>query len=130
MTAEPPIRSVVVAGGGLVGLSAAIAFARALPDTTVSLVVTAAHPAALADLVPTTWPSIKRFHAVIGIDELELVRAGIATHHVGTIFDGWSANGAQWVHAFGCYGKPANGIPFDQMWSRARSGGEALAFDR
>ncbi len=129
MSEERAIRTIAVAGAGTVGLSAALAFARALPPTTVTLIETAPDAAALADIVPTTWPGVSRFHVAIGIDELELVRAGAATHHLGTIFDGWSAGGEQWVHAFGDYGKPAGGIPFDQLWWRANRNGEALAHD-
>lgn len=127
MTGALPIRTIAVAGGGMVGLSAAIAFARALPQTQVTIIDTPPDPAALADLLPTTWPAVERFHAAIGLDEPELVRSGIATHHLGTIFEGWPG---EWVHAFGAYGKPAGAIPFDQVWSRARLAGEALAYDR
>lgn len=127
---ERAIRTIAVAGGGIVALSSAIAFARGLPGTAVTLVRTDPDPAALADLVPTTWPGISRFHAAIGIDEAELVRRTIATHHLGTIFKDWSPSGEPWVHAFGDYGKPAGAIPFDQLWCRVREVGEALSYDR
>lgn len=124
------IRTIAVAGGGIVGQSAAIAFGRALPGTSVTLVETTPDPAALANLLPTTWPGVKQFHAAIGLDEAELVRAEIATHHLGTTFDDWSANGEQWVHAFGDYGKPIGAIPFDHLWWRVNETGDALPYDR
>jgi tryptophan halogenase len=130
MNEERPIRSIVVAGGGIVGLSAAIALARSLPDTSVSVIETPADPAALADRLPTALPEISRFHALIGLDEQEMVRDGIATHHLGTIFRNWSASGEEWVHAFGAYGKPVGATPFDQIWLRARTAAKALPFDR
>ncbi len=130
MTRDTAIRTVAVAGGGIAGLSAAIAFARSLPGTAVTLLQTSADPGTLVDVVPTSWPSISRFHSAIGLDEADLVRSGIATHHLGTIFENWSSSGQLWVHAFGPYGKPAGGIPFDQVWYRAKQEGEALPYDR
>jgi|tagenome__1003787_1003787.scaffolds.fasta_scaffold20988006_3 tryptophan halogenase len=130
MNEDGAIRSIVVTGGGIVGLSAAIAFARALPDTSVSVIETPVDPAALADRLPTALPEISRFHALIGLDEQELVRSGIATHHLGTLFRHWSASGEEWVHAFGAYGKPVGTIRFDQVWLRARAAVKALPFDR
>ncbi|HSQ99028.1 MAG TPA: tryptophan 7-halogenase [Sphingomicrobium sp.] len=130
MAADRAIRSIAVAGGGIVALSAAAAFSRALPETRVMLVATQPDPAALADRLPATWPAMARFHAHIGIDERELIRAGIATYHLGTRFEDWSSTGEPWVHAFGNYGRPLGAIAFDQIWWRAHQAGDALAFDR
>lgn len=120
----------MIAGGGLVGLSAATAFARALPDTRLTVIDTGPDPAALADLVPLSSPGIEHFHAAIGLEERDLVRDGIATHHLGTIFEHWSSSGAAWIHAFGKYGKPADGVPFDQVWFYARQAGEVGTYER
>lgn len=122
------IRSVCVVGGGIVALSAALAFARALPAVRVRLIETAPDPAALADALPGTLPTVNRFHAAIGLDELELVSAGVATHRLGTRFEDWSADGTPWYHVFGSYGRPAGTAPFHQLWLRARRAGEALPF--
>ena len=122
------IRSIAVAGGGIVGLSAALAFARALARTQVSVIETPPDPAALADRLPTALPGVERFHSAIGIAEAELIGGGIASHHLGTMFDNWSAAGEPWVHAFGDYGKPAGAIPFDQIWVRAHKLGKALQY--
>jgi tryptophan halogenase len=126
METERAIRSVAVVGGGIVGLSAAIAFARALPKARVELVETAPDPAALADRMPGTLPSVNRFHAAIGLDELDLVRSGIATHRLGTRFERWSADGGPWLHVFGEYGFAIGTIGFHDLWPQVRSG--ALAY--
>lgn len=121
MSAEArAIRSVCVAGAGIVGLSAAIAFARALPEVAVSIVETPADPAALADLMPGSLPAIHLFHAAIGLDELELVRTGVATHLLGARFDHWSVDGQSWFHVFGEAGLPSADVPFHQIWERVR----------
>lgn len=124
------IRSVAVLGGGPVGLSAALAFAHALPRARVEAIETAPDPAALADRMPSTLPAIARFHARLGLDEIDLVRRGIATHRLGTRFENWSADGSPWTHVFGDYGLPAGAIGFHDLWLRARRAKAALAYDR
>ena len=111
------IRSLCVLGGGITGFSAALAFARALPRVQVRLIATPADSAALADRPMASLPAIHRFHAAIGIDELELVRDGCALHHLGTRFNGWSASGESWFHVFGDHGLAADGVPFHQICS-------------
>lgn len=127
---EDAIRSIAIVGGGIVGLSAAIAFARSLPGVEVTLVETTPDAAALSDLLSTAHPGAARFHALIGLDEGDLVRSGIATHHLGTIFEDWPPGREPWVHAFGDYGKPANAVPFDHIWVQAHQTGRALPYDR
>ena len=127
---ERAIRSVCVAGGGLVGLSAALAFARALPRARVELVELPADPAALADRMPSSLPAIGRFHAAIGLDERELVRPGIATHRLATRFERWSSDGEPWIHAFGGTGAPVGDLPFHKAWVKARLASRAAPFER
>jgi tryptophan halogenase len=125
---ERTIGSICVAGAGLVGLSAAIAFARALPMARVTLLDLPADPAALADRLPGSLPAIARFHAEIGVDEGDLVRSGAATHRLGTRFEGWPAEDAPWYQAHGEYGRAAGNVPFHPLWIRARRAGRALPF--
>lgn len=130
MSEERPIRSIAVVGGGIVALSAALAFARALPQVRVGLVETPPDPLALIDRLTGTLPPVGRFHAAIGLDELELVRSGAAVHRIGTRFERWSASGEPWYHVFGSYGLATGAVPFHQIWLRARRAGEALPYHR
>jgi tryptophan halogenase len=107
-----------------------LAFAHALPQARVELVETPDDPAALADRMPSTLPRSALFHARLGIDEVDLVRGGVAIHRLGTRFEKWSGDGTAWVHAFGEYGRPAGGIGFHDLWLRARRARKALAYDR
>ena len=79
-------QGVVVVGGGLVALSAAIGFARALPQARVTFVATAPDPAALADRLPAVTPQVAEAFDALGLDEAALVAAGAATHRVGERF--------------------------------------------
>jgi tryptophan halogenase len=129
VNADKAIRSVCVAGGGIVGLSAALAFARALPKARVSVVATPADADALADRLPSTQPLVGRFHAAIGFDELDLVRTGIATHRLATRFERWSADGAAWHHALGGAGASLGDSQFYKVWAKARRAGRAGPFE-
>lgn len=122
------IRSILIAGDGVVGLSAALAFSRALPGIDVAVLRLVPDPAAIADHFPATLPAIGRFHATIGFDELYLVRRGIAVHHLGTRFDGGAAG--SWTHSFGEVGRGEGMVPFHQLWLGAVQDGKALAYDR
>jgi len=86
MNRREGLRSVVVVGGGLVASSAAIGFARALPQAAVTLVATAPDPAALADRLPAVTPQVAEAFEALGLDEDALVAAGAATHRVGERF--------------------------------------------
>lgn len=121
------IRSILVAGDGIVGLSAALAFSRALPGVEISVLALPADPSAIADQFPATLPMVGRFHATIGIDELDLVRRGIASHHLGTRFTGEAGS---WIHSFGAVGRGEGAVPFRQFWLDASHAGAALAFDQ
>ena len=133
MTAAQPdkaIRSVCALGGGIVGLSAALAFARALPKAKVTVIALPADPAGLADRLPSTQPAVGRFHAAIGVDELELVRARIATHRLATRFEGWGTGGEPWHHALGGPGASVGDSQFYKAWAKARLAGRAAPYDR
>ncbi len=129
MTADArDMRSICIAGDNIVGLSAALAFARALPGVRVSILPMPVDPAAIAERLPATLPTIHRFHAAIGLDELDLVRNGIATHLLATRFDSWSATGESWYRIFGDHGLPAGEAAFHSLWQRARNSARALPF--
>jgi tryptophan halogenase len=130
VSGDKAIRSVCVAGAGIVGLSAALAFARALPRARVTVVALPPDPSALADRLPATQPAVGRFHAAIGLDELELVREGIAAHRVATRFANWPPGAPAWHHALGGPGASVGDSQFVKAWAKARAAGRAAPFDR
>lgn len=127
---ERAIRSILVLGGGIVALSAAAVFARALRGVRVELIETAPDRAALADRLAGTLPTVHRFHSAVGLDEGDLVRRGIATHRLGSRLDHWSADGEPWYHVFGDHGLPVGAVAFVDLWTRARREKRALPYHR
>lgn len=122
---RPAIRSVLIVGDGIVGLSAALAFSRALPGVEVRVLSLPPDPAALADHFPATLPAVGRFHASIGLDELDLVRRNVAVHQLGTCF---TDAGGNWCHSFGDVGRGEGAVPFHQIWLAAQRSGAVLPF--
>jgi len=128
VTSRAPIASIAVLGAGIVGLSAAVAFARALPRLTVTLIETPDDPMALVDRLPGTLSSITEFHDRIGLRERDLLAAG-ATHRIGTRLSDWTADGAPFVLAHGERGGTTAPGAFHQHWLNARRAGKIAGFD-
>lgn len=127
---DAPIRSVVVAGGGIVAWSAAAALKRRLPWLEVTIVPLPVPAGALADRIASTLPSIIGFHADLGLrDEDVVARAGSA-FRLGTRFEGWAAGLPDYVHAYGEHGRPFGTASFHHHWVRAAQAGAAVPFDR
>nr|WP_294816178.1 tryptophan 7-halogenase [uncultured Sphingomonas sp.] len=124
------IRSVAILGGGITGLSAAAAFARALPQVAITVIETAPDPAALADRLPGSITSIHRFHASIGLDEAALLGAGAAIPRLGLRFENWPTGSETWYHVHGDHGAPTGTVAFHQLWARARREGQAEPWHR
>ncbi len=128
MTERTPIRTVAILGAGIVGLSAAVAFARALPRLTITLIETPTDPAALADRMPGTLPSIATFHDRSGLGEADVLAAG-ATHRIATRLSDWRTDGVPVVLAGGGRGGTIADGAFHQHWLNARRAGKVSAFD-
>ncbi|MBV9883963.1 MAG: tryptophan 7-halogenase, partial [Sphingomonadaceae bacterium] len=123
------IREVVVAGGGVVGWSAAAALRRRLPGLSVTIVPVPPPADALADRIASTLPSTIAFHADLGLSDADtIVRAG-SSFRLGTRFDGWAEGLPAYVHAYGEYGRPFGTASFHLHWVRAARRAAAAAFD-
>lgn len=128
MTNRAPVRTIAILGAGIVGLSAAIAFARALPGLAITLIDTPGDPAALADRMPGTLPSISDFHDRIGLAETDVLAAG-ATHRIATRLVGWREDDRAFVRAHGECGGPVGDGAFHQHWLNAHRAGKVAPFD-
>ena len=130
MSRADAIRTVVVAGGGIVAWSAAAALKKRIPSLEVTVASCPVAAEALADRMMGTLPSVGGFHEDIGLTEEDtLVRAQSALR-IGTLFEGWSAGLPSYIHAYGAYGAPIEGAAFHQLWLRAHKLGGVESFDR
>ncbi|QZH75679.1 MAG: tryptophan 7-halogenase [Erythrobacter sp.] len=115
-------RSVVVAGGGLVAVLAAVALRRALPATQVTVVVTPAEPAAFADHASSASPHGVRLLEKFGMAEADILSRCGGSHRLVTRYADWSGEGAQAVVAYGSATDPALASAFVRDWGGGRRG--------
>jgi tryptophan halogenase len=123
------IRTVAVAGGGLLGWSAAAALKRKLPALKVTIVPVPPPPGALTDRIGSTLPSVIEFHRDIGLNDSDAVLRAGCGFRLGTRFEGWANENDDYVHAYDCYGQPFGTTSFHNHWVRAHGLGSAAPFD-
>jgi tryptophan 7-halogenase len=119
-----PLRRVVVAGSGPLGILAAIAVRRALPQCEVAVVGTPPSPAAFAETSPTAMPFTNKLHDRLGIAEEQIVTSAGGSYRLVTRYAGWDAGGEGGVVAYGEALDPALKTAFARDWGRVRLPGE------
>jgi len=122
------VRTIIVAGGGMVGWSTAAALRRRIPALAVTVLPVPSPADALADRIGTTLPSILDFHNDIGISEGDIVSRIGCNFRLGTAFEGWT-DGDDYVHAYDDYGRPLGTTSFHLHWVRAKQAGRVAPFD-
>jgi len=129
MSEDRRIREIIVAGNGLVGLSAAASLKRRIPGATVTVVGGSPGDDALAERIGTMLPSVTAFNHDMGLDEADVFRMTGASFRLGTLFDGWSGAAPAYVHAYGEYGQKFGTTSFHLHWARQARMGKVAPFD-
>ncbi|MBQ0928901.1 tryptophan halogenase family protein [Ideonella alba] len=97
-----PIDSIVIAGGGAAGWMAAAALATARPGRPLTLVESP--EIGIIGVGEASFPSIRAFNRLLGIDEVDFLRATGGTFKLGIRFDDWLQPGHHYFHTFGDLG--------------------------
>ena len=120
---------VAVVGDGLDAAMAAALLSRRLPSQqfAVVLVATDAPDPEPFGAVDSSLPSVRGFHARLGLDEGRLVRSGMASFGLGIDYRGWNGSvpGPDFL-PFGDVGATLDGVAFHQIVHRLRAHGHAL----
>jgi tryptophan halogenase len=116
------IKRVVIAGGGTAGWTAAAALAQQLGPL-LDIVLVESEEIGTVGVGEATIPTIRTFHALLGIDEREFMRATQASFKLGIGFDDWARTGDRYIHAFGAIGKSTWMGGFHNVWLQARAAG-------
>ena len=105
------IRKVVVAGSGSAAWIAAAGLVRALRSQALDVCVvdTGAEETPVARW---TLPSQRGIHALLGINESQLIQQTGATFRLATAHLGWQGDGSRFLHAHGDIGTDLDGTPF------------------
>lgn len=115
-----PVRKVLIVGGGTAGWMAAAAFGTVMPNVPVELVES--DEIGIVGVGEATIPQINLFNATLGISDADMVRETQATYKLGIEFADWLQPGHSYLHPFGAFGVPINGVDFWHFW--IRSGGQ------
>lgn len=124
---EAPAR-IVVLGTGVAGAMAGAALGAELPRSAfeITLVPVRGEDDSRFGAVEATDPSLRRFHARLGIDDTELVRKAGASFTLGVAYAGWSSRRPAYFSPFGDIGAPIDGVAFHQLIARARDEGHEV----
>lgn len=70
-----------------------------------------------------TLPHIRYFVEALGLDEADFMKATHATFKLGIEFHDFGSIGTSYLHPFGSFGSPLNGVPFHHYWLRLQAEG-------
>ena len=122
-TAQLPIRSIAIVGGGTAGWMAAAILARSLPGTRTAITVVESADIGTVGVGEATIPPIIDLLRYLSIDEADFIRHTQATYKLGIRFVDWRSVGVAYWHPFGTFGAPLNRRPFFHAWHRAQAAG-------
>jgi tryptophan halogenase len=95
---------VVVVGGGTAGWMAAAAIATGLRGRS-TVEVVESEEIGTVGVGEATFPSIRAYNKLLGIDEAEFLRATHGTYKLGIEFRDWRVRGESYFHTFGDFGE-------------------------
>ena len=107
MTAAVPgrIRRIVVVGGGSAGWMTATALATGLRGRDITVEVVESEEIGTVGVGEATFPSIRNYNRMVGIDEAEFLRATEGSYKLGIQFRDWRVVGEDYFHTFGDLGQ-------------------------
>jgi len=118
------LRSLVIVGGGTAGWMAAAALARVL-DGACEITLIESEALGTVGVGEATIPTLPAFHALLGVDEREFLRATGGTFKLAIQFQDWCKVGETFLHPFGPYGVNVKHELFQAYWLRRRQEGYA-----
>jgi tryptophan halogenase len=123
------IKKIVIVGGGTAGWMSAAALSHFFEDQDVSIHLVESEQIGTVGVGEATLPHLRFFNQTLGIDEAEFMRRTQATYKTGIEFSHWGKQGDAYIHPFGDYGFPLNGVDFHHHWLSQREAGDATRID-
>ena len=123
------IKKIVIVGGGTAGWMSAAALSHFFKNQDVSIHLVESEQIGTVGVGEATLPHLRFFNQTLGIDEAEFMRRTQATYKTGIEFSHWGKQGDAYIHPFGDYGFPLNGVDFHHYWLSQREAGDTRRID-
>jgi tryptophan 7-halogenase len=114
------ISHLVIAGGGTAGWMSAAFFSKLFAPHQMRITLVESAEIGTIGVGEATIPPITFFNQVVGVDEAEMLSATQGSFKLGIEFVGWRDRDHRYMHPFGSFGGPINGVSFHAYWLRAR----------
>ncbi|HTM82287.1 tryptophan halogenase family protein [Asticcacaulis sp.] len=125
----PPIKEIVIVGGGSAGWMTAAALSSLLAPKDVTITLVESDEIGIIGVGEATIPDLLNFNRMLGIDEADFIRATNATFKLGIEFIDWGRKGDRYIHPFSNHGVDMNGFDFHQFWLHSRAAGNPYPID-
>lgn len=122
-----PVKNLVIVGGGTAGWLAAAAIGK-IYQGKVNVTLIESEEIGVVGVGEATIPTMLAFHKLIGINEVDMMRATHATFKLGINFKNWGGIGEDYIHAFGQVGRIFWAGEFQHFWARAKKNGLDIPF--
>lgn len=123
------IDTICILGGGTAGWMTAAGLSNKFKDLNVDITLVESDQIGTVGVGEATLPHIRFFNNALGIDEREFMRETRATFKLGIEFCDWGRLGDSYIHPFGDYGEPIDGIDFHHFWLRLWQKGHKSRLD-
>lgn len=117
------VQKIAIVGGGTAGWMTAAALSELLSEAGCQITLIESEQIGTVGVGEATLPHLRYFNQRLGIDEPDFMRKVNATYKLGIEFANWGRKGDAYIHPFGDFGKPVNGIPFHHYWLKAKQEG-------
>ena len=118
------VNNIVIVGGGTAGWMTAASLSKHFRKTNIKITLVESSQIGTVGVGEATIPTLRRFYAELGMDDLAVMKATQATCKLGIQFEDWRKPGESFIHPFGLYGQKANGVEFHHYWMRLKELGD------
>ncbi|WAJ71918.1 tryptophan halogenase family protein [Catenovulum adriaticum] len=109
------LKKIVILGGGTAGWMTAAALSRTLKSDFYQVVLVESAQIGTVGVGEATIPHIREFNTMLGINEVEFMRATDATFKLAIRFKGWGADNADYFHPFSDYATELQNIQVQHL---------------